>query len=46
MARYLTDQVKYNWVLKKLATHVLCYMKSWMTIDELMKTELDYLMNR
>ena len=34
MASYLTDKVKSKWVLKKLATHELCYVKSWMTAEE------------
>ena len=38
---YLTDQVKSDRVLKKLATRVLCYVKSWMTVDEPRTAELD-----
>ena len=38
---YLTDQVKSDRVLKKLATHALCYVKSWMTVDEPRTAELD-----
>ena len=41
VAWYLTDQAKYDWLLKKLATHALCYVKSWMTVDEPMTAELD-----
>ena len=40
-AWYLSDQVKSKQVLKKLATHGLCYVKSWMNVDELRKAELD-----
>ena len=32
VAWYLTDQVKYDQLLKKLATLVICYVKSWMTV--------------
>ena len=31
---YLKDQLKANRALNKLATHVLYYVKSWMTVDE------------
>ena len=41
MARYLTDQVNSDQVLKKLATLVFCYVKSWMTIDETRTDEVD-----
>ena len=41
MTLYLTDQVKSGLVLKKLATHVLCYVKSWMTVDEPRTDEVD-----
>ena len=41
VAWYLADQVNSNWVLKKLATHTLCYVKSWMTVDESRKAEVD-----
>ena len=34
MAWYFMDQVKSDQVLKKLETHELCYVKSWMTVDE------------
>ena len=37
----LTDRVKYNQVLKKLATHVLCYAKTWMTVDKPRTDEVD-----
>ena len=33
IAWYLKDQVKSEWVLKKLATHAFCYVKIWMTVD-------------
>ena len=41
MAWYLTDQVKSDQVLKKLATLALCSVKSWMTIDEPRTFEVD-----
>ena len=41
MAWYLTDKVKSDRVLEKLATRALCYVKSWMTVDELRTAELD-----
>ena len=41
VAWYLTDQVKSERVLKKLATHELSYVKSWMTVDEPRTAELD-----
>ena len=40
MAWYLTDQLKYDQVLKKLVTMVFCYVKSWMTVDKLMTDEV------
>ena len=30
---YLTDQMKSERLLKNIATHMLCYVKSWMTVD-------------
>ena len=33
VACYLTDQVNSERVLKKLATHVLWYLKIWMNVD-------------
>ena len=42
VAWYLTDQVKSKRVLKKLATHELCYVKSWMNVDKTRTAELDY----
>ena len=36
------DQVKSGGVLKKLATDALCYVKSWITVDEPRKVEVDY----
>ena len=41
VACYLTDQEKSDGVLKKLATHALCYVNSWMTVDKLRTDELD-----
>ena len=41
VAWYLTDQVKSDRLLKKLATHALCYVKSWITVDEPMIDELE-----
>ena len=41
VAWYLMDQEKSDRVLKKLATHVLCYVKSWMTVGEPNTAELD-----
>ena len=41
MARYLKDQVKFDRVLKKVATHVLCYVKSFMNVEEPRIAELD-----
>ena len=41
VAWYLTDHVKSNRVLKKLATCELCYVKTWMTVDEPRTDELD-----
>ena len=38
---YLTNQVKSSWVLKNFATHALCYVMSWMTVDELRIAEVD-----
>ena len=37
----MTDQVKYNQVLKKLATHALFYLKRWMTVDKPRTAEID-----
>ena len=34
VAWHLTDQVKSDLVLKKLATNELCYVKIWITIDK------------
>ena len=34
VAWYLTYQVKFNGLLKKLATHALCYVKIWMTVEK------------
>ena len=41
MAWYLKDQVKSNWVLKKLETCAMCYLKIWITFDESMTAKLD-----
>ena len=41
MAWYLTDQVKSDQVLKKLATLELCSAKIWVTVDELSTAEVD-----
>ena len=41
VAWYLTDQVKSDQVLKKLAAMALCYMKIWMTVYKLRKAEVD-----
>ena len=41
VAKYLTDQVKSDRVLKKLATHVLCFVKIWMNVDEQRTDEVD-----
>ena len=41
VAWYLTDQLKYDQVLKNLAALALCYVKSWMTVDETMTDEVD-----
>ena len=41
MAWYLTDQLKYDQVLKKLVTFSLCSMKSQMTVDKPMTDEVD-----
>ena len=41
MAWYLTDQLKYDQVLKKLVTMVLCYVKSWMTVEKLMTESIN-----
>ena len=38
---YLKDQVKSNWVLKKLATHFLCYVKIWITVDKPRTAEVE-----
>ena len=34
VACYLTDQVKSDQILKKLATMALCSMKIWITVDK------------
>ena len=41
VAWYLIDQVKSDQVLKKLVTHVLCSVKSWVTVYEQRKAEVD-----
>ena len=41
VAWYLTDQVNSKQVFKKLATLVLCYVKSLMTVDKLRTSEVD-----
>ena len=41
MAWYLTDQVKSDQVLKKLATLAFCSVKSWMTVDKPRIAEVD-----
>ena len=41
VAWYLTVRMNSDLVLKKLATHVLCYVKIWMTVDGLRTAELD-----
>ena len=41
VAWYLTDQVKSDRVLKNLTTHALCYVKSWMAVDEPRTAVLD-----
>ena len=41
VAWYLMDQVKYYWVLEKLATSVLCYVKSWMNVEKLRTADVD-----
>ena len=41
MAWYLTDQVKSDRLLKNLAVHALCYMKSSMTPEEQRIAEVD-----
>ena len=41
VAWYLTDQEKSEQVLKKLATHALCYVKRWMTVYKKRTDELD-----
>ena len=41
MAWYLTYQVKSKMLLKKLATHALCFVKIWMTVDKPSTAELD-----
>ena len=41
MAWYLTDQVKSDRVLKKFATHALCYVKSWMIVEKPRTSEVD-----
>ena len=38
---YLTDQMKSEQVLKKLVTLALCYVKSWMAVDEPRTEEVD-----
>ena len=41
VAWYLTDKVKSERVLKKLATHALYYVKIWMSVDEPRTAKLD-----
>ena len=41
VAWYLTDQKKYDRVLNKLVTHVLCYVKNWMTVGKRKTSEVD-----
>ena len=41
LAWYLTDQVNSYQVLKKLATLELCYLKSWMIVDNMRTAEVD-----
>ena len=41
MAWYLTNQVKSDQVLKKLATLALCYVNIWMSVDEKSNAEVD-----
>ena len=38
---YLADQVKSDRVLKKLATHALCYVNIWMTVDKQRTDDVD-----
>ena len=40
MAGYLKYQVKSDQVLKKLATHVLCYVKIWVNVDKPRKPDV------
>ena len=41
VAWYLKDQVKSDRLFKKLATHALCYVKIWMTLDKPRTSEVD-----
>ena len=41
MAWYFMDQVKYDKLLKNLATHAFCFVKIWMTDDDLNTAEAD-----
>ena len=41
MPWYLMDQVKSDQVPNKLATLLLCSVKSWMTVDEPRTAEVD-----
>ena len=41
VAWYLTDKVKSDQVLKNLATHALCYVKIWTTVEKPSTYELD-----
>ena len=38
---YLTDPVKYDQVLKNLATLALCSVKIWVTVEEPMTADVD-----
>ena len=40
VAWYFIDQVKSKQVLKNLATLVICYVKIWMTVNELRNADL------
>ena len=41
MAWYLTYEVDFDQVLKKLVTHVLCSVKIWLTVDEPRTADVD-----
>ena len=41
VAQYLTDQLKYDQVLKNLMTLALCSVEIWMTVDEQKTAEVD-----